>query len=123
MGYRSNIKAVFYTKKVDEWPMLRLFVDENFPQDLKENLEIIVSTQYSGYVFTAQDWKWYDSFPEVKAFNAFAVRYTDLITEDDAPPWAYEFMRVGEDYEDIESDRSGDYDHVLQLSREITTDF
>jgi len=123
MGYRSDIKAVFYTKKVDEWPMLRLFVDENFPEEWKDNLEVIGSTVYSGFVFSVGDVKWYDSFPGVKAFNAFVEKYTNLINEEDAPPWAYEFMRVGEDYEDVESDREGDYDHVLQMTREITCDF
>lgn len=127
MGYRSEVKAVFYTKKVDEWPMLRLFVDENFPKELKDNLEIIKShaySGYSGYVFSAEDVKWYDGLPDVKAFNKFLADYEGLVDGDkDAPPWGYEFVRIGEDYEDIETNRGGDYDHVLDVTREITCDF
>jgi hypothetical protein len=123
MGYRSEVKAVIYTKKVDQWPMLRLFVDENFPKEWKDNLEVIGNSTYSGYMFSCENVKWYDSFPDVKAFNAFVDKYTNLIDEEDAPLWAFEFMRVGEDYEDIETNRWGDYDYVLDVTREITCDF
>jgi hypothetical protein len=123
MGYRSEVKAVFYTSKVDQWPMLRLFVDENFPKNFKDNLEVIGSSTYSGFVFICADVKWYGGYPDVQAFNKFVADYGELISGENAPPWAYEFIRIGEDYEDIETDREGDYDHVLQVTREITCDF
>jgi hypothetical protein len=123
MGYRSEIKAAFYTKKVDEWPMLRLFIDENFPQDLKGDLEVIGSTVYSGYVFSVENWKWYDSYPQVQAFNAFVGAYMELLGREDAPPWAYEFIRIGEDTEDIETKNAGNADYLLQVRREIVSDF
>jgi len=34
---------------------------------------------------------------------------------------AFEFMRVGEQYEDVETDYCGDYDNLLELKREIIT--
>ena len=79
MGYRSDVKAVFYTKDVNEWPALKLFVDENFPDDLKGGLEVIRSSVYFGYVFSAESTKWYGGYPEVEAYNKFTEAYTELI--------------------------------------------
>jgi hypothetical protein len=123
MGYRSDVKAVFYTKDVDEWPALRLFVDENFPEALKGGLEIIGSSVYSGYVFSAESTKWYDQYTEVMAYNEFVGAYTELIDGESGLPWVYEFIRIGEDTDDIETANEGDADYVLQVRREIACEF
>lgn len=123
MGYRSDVKAVFYTKDVDEWPALRLFVDENFPEALKGDLEIIGSSVYSGYVFSSESTKWYDQYTEVMAYNKFVEQYTELIDGKSGLPWSYEFIRIGEDTDDIETANEGDADYVLQVRREITCEF
>jgi len=126
MGYRSNVKAVFYVhaSAKEEWPALRLFIDENFPKDLKDNLEVICSSRYSGYVFSMEDVKWYDSWDDVKAFNVFVDRYTELIEGEGAVlPWVYEFIRVGEDYEDIETTSAGNTGYVIRVVRTIESDF
>jgi hypothetical protein len=126
MGYRSDVKAVFYVhdSAKEQWPALRLFVDENFPKDFKDNLEVICSSHYSGYVFSYEDVKWYDSWDDVKAFNAFVEQYTELIEGEGAVlPWMYEFIRVGEDYEDIETASAGNAEHVIRVVRTIESDF
>jgi hypothetical protein len=123
MGYRSDVKAVFYTKNKNEWPALRLFVDENFPEALKGGLEIIGSSVYSGYVFSEESTKWYDQYTEVMAYNKFVGAYTELIDGESGLPWAYEFIRIGEDTDDIETANEGDADYVLQVRREITCEF
>ena len=124
MGYRSEITAVFYTNERDEWPLLRLFVDENFPKDLANYLEEECEEPRNrwGFVFRVPDYKWYDSYPEVQAFNEFEERFTAMEKCVDGT-WAFEFARIGEDYTDIE-DRSSDYaDHVLNIARSIEVDF
>lgn len=123
MGYRSDIKAVFYTDDKEQWPALRLFVTENFPKDFEGNLEIIGSSTYSGYVFSLEDVKWYDSYPDVQAYNKFVEQYTELVEGETELPWVYEFIRIGEDTEDIETASAGDAGYVLQVKRSIMCDF
>ena len=41
MGYRSDVRAAFYTQYKENFPMLKLFMDENFPEDLKGVIEPI----------------------------------------------------------------------------------
>ena len=123
MGYRSDVKAVFYTSDKEQWPALRLFVDENFPEVLKGDLEVIGSTVYSGYVFSCNGVKWYDGYDDVKAFNKCVEAYTELIEGETELPWVYEFIRIGEDTDDIETENAGNCDYVLQVRREIDCEF
>jgi len=121
MGYRSDVAAVFYTKDAEQWGALRLFVDENFPDTLRGELEPIGSIRYCGYKLSLTDTKWYDGHDEVKAFNAFVSRYKELADE---VPWQYEFIRIGEDADDIEEDINGtDVGNVLRVERSIECDF
>jgi hypothetical protein len=123
MGYRSNVKAVFYTSDKEQWPALRLFVDENFPEEFKYCLEVIGSSTYCGYVFSCEDVKWYDSYPDVIAYNKFVADYEELIDGEAGLPWVYEFIRIGEDTDDIETTQAGNADYVICVSREIRCDF
>jgi len=123
MGYRSDIKAVFYTKDTEQWPALRLFFDENFPKDFMEDLKVIGSEWCSGYMLSFEAVKWYDGYPDVKAYNKFVMEYTELIDGESELPWMYEFIRVGEDNDDVETVRAGDAQYVLDVRREITCDF
>ena len=49
MGYRSEVRAAFYTTRKEEWPALKLFVEENFPKDLGNDLHLITSEGMWGY--------------------------------------------------------------------------
>jgi len=122
MGYRSEVKAVFYTKNEEKWPVLKLYMEENFPKEW--SLELIESSHYYGYVFSAGDIKWYESYPDVQAFDAFVDAYRNLIdSESSTLSWTYEFIRIGEDSTDIETDSEGDCSYLLTVSRQIETDF
>ena len=77
-----------------------------------------------GYVFSESDVKWYPSYPGVGAFDRFVIAYRNLISSgEDSFPWMYEFIRIGEDTDDIETDSEGDCNHVISVSRSIQTDF
>lgn len=119
MGYRSDLKAVFYTTDKEAWPVLKLYVDENFPEDLKGDLQVIQGKHITGYMFEGEGWKWYDSYPDVQAYNRFASNFLELADADDGPLWCYEFARIGEDYEDLEINRSDKATYVLEFSRSI----
>jgi hypothetical protein len=123
MGYRSDVKAVFYTSDKEQWPALRLFVDENFPEEFKYCLEVIGSSTYCGYVFSCESVKWYSNYSDVAEFNKFTEAYTELIDGEAGLPWVYEFIRIGEDTEDIEAVSAGAADYVLQVRRTIDCDF
>lgn len=118
MGYRSNVAAVFYTMKEEDLPVLKLWLDENFP--VKE-FDDDIRWFDRGMVLECDDVKWYDSFPDVKAFNEAAQAFIDLFCngEDETIECAYEFMRIGEDIEDIEVIREGSYDYFLECDRSI----
>ncbi|MCH9839249.1 hypothetical protein K0U83_26545 [bacterium] len=122
MGYRSEVTAVFYAQGVDEWPLLKLFVAENFPKGWVDILEEVHNRDTSGFVFRVSDYKWYDSYPEVQAFREFEERFFALDKCINGA-WAWEFVRIGEDYSDIENRCSNHAGYVLSVVRRAEIDF
>jgi hypothetical protein len=124
MGYRSDIKAVFYAPK-EHAPVLKLYVDENFPEELKGDLHLIDNGYAQGYMFEGEGWKWYDSYPDVQAFNRFVSNFLELADGEEGSErrWAYEFVRIGEDSDDVEENRSDHSDYRLSVARSINSDF
>ena len=72
--------------------------------------------------------KWYSDYDEVKAFNEAVENYLGLMNMgvnegDDPPEFSYEFVRIGEEYDDIETDYQGDHcEYMLGVSRSINID-
>ena len=126
MGYRSDVKAVFYAP-AEKAAALKLYVDENFPTvgDLSkdEDLTWCERKHYCGYLLENESVKWYDSYVEIQAFNRFVSNFLELAEGENDLAWAYEFIRVGEDYEDIEVNRSDRANFVLDVSRSIDVNF
>jgi hypothetical protein len=121
MGYRSDVKAVFYATP-DKAAAVKLFVDENFPEELAGQLRPIKNKYYAGYMFEDENVKWYDSYPEVIAFNRFVSNFLELAEQGEIK-WAYEFIRIGEDNDDVEETTSDFADYQLRVSRSIDSDF
>ena len=124
MGYRSDVHAVFYTHE-DNWPLMKLFFDENFPMDeLGGCVRGLKNGRLRGYYFLDTNVKWYDSYYEVQAFNVFADKFKEHIYHEENPqPWCYEFVRIGEDDNDLEIDRDGDHEWLLSPERTVRTEF
>lgn len=124
MGYRSEVMAAFYTTNKDEAPLLKLFIEENWPKE--GNLtayEWIKSDEHFGIIFHKEDVKWYESFPEVQAFDAFTEKFMEIAdSEEKKYNWFYEFVRIGEEYQDIETKGSYYSDNILSVSRAIIVD-
>ena len=121
MGYRSDVAAVFYVSKVEHFPVLKLWLSENFPMDtFHDNIRWFDR----GMVFECPDVKWYDSFPDVKDFESAADKFIDLCNaevSEGTPTFDYEFIRVGEDYDDVDVTREGiDGEYLLEVSRSIS---
>ena len=148
MGYRSDITAVFYTthghsplKTPEEneqaglrnIAMLDMYMRENFPETFKEvsaDGDGLRRLEYGGRVlweFIATNIKWYDTYNEVQAFEAFWNKFIDIADTaedgDDPVDWACEFTRIGENVEDIEERASTDSDFLLQVSRTIERNY
>ena len=123
MGYRSDVMAVFYATP-DKAAALKLYVTENFPEDLAGHLKPIDNGHYMGFMFEGDGWKWYPSYPDVQEFNRCVSNFLELVDGgDDGPSWCYEFARIGEDYDDMEVNRSDDSAFVLNFARSIEVDF
>lgn len=125
MGYRSDVTAVFYVKEAKHFPVLKLWLDENFPMD---TFHEYVRWFDRGMIFEEGNTKWYGDYEEVKAFNVAVENYLGLMymsaeDGDDPPEFSYEFVRIGEDYEDIETAYEGDScEYMLGVSRSVTMD-
>lgn len=124
MGYRSDVHALFYTTIKEDLPVLKLFMDENYPKDL-HGLEEISSNRIYGYEMKYENVKWYESYDDVKAFDAFRTKYLALLDaqEEDGKEWAFEFFRIGEETEDVECENSMASLGMLSVSRRIECDY
>lgn len=124
MGYRSDVEAVFYTKK-DDLPVLKLWLDENFPMvEFAEDIHWFNKMNYRGMAVKMRGVKWYDGFPSVRAFDDAVSKFREMFCSDLGVEhhFAYEFVRIGEDYNDIEVDRDGDHEYILDVHQKITSE-
>ena len=129
MGYRSDVTIVMYPKRGKDYPMLKLFVEENLPDKFEEHEEERSSAKpapcgSSGkltYLLLEFDSiKWYEGYEDVdvytRTFSMWEEWFKDK-DDPDAPLFHYEFMRIGEDMEDIVYDCSSDAEHILGVDR------
>tara|TARA_R110000787_G_scaffold270911_2_gene377964 strand:+ start:67 stop:432 length:366 start_codon:yes stop_codon:yes gene_type:complete len=118
MGYRSVVKIIFYTLEDKDFPALKLWVDENIPDEFD-----FTESSRDGYRVLCydNDWvKWYDSFPEVAAMQKALDRFDQVFGEGKTPlEFAYEFIRMGEEDEDIERRSSDDLQNLITVRRSI----
>ena len=104
-------------------PALKLFMDENYPEDFLFELTYIQGEHLWGYEVVFENVKWYEDYEDVKAFTAFKTKYHALIDEqEDGEKWKFEFVRVGEDTDDVEFEQE-DSSYVLSVSRRIEADY
>lgn len=125
MGYRSDVTAVFYVNEAKHFPVLKLWLDENFPMALfNEHIRWFGR----GMILEEDNTKWYSDYDEVKAFNEAVEKYLGLMNMDvnegdDPPKFSYEFVRIGEEYDDIETSWEGHHcEYILGVSRSVTID-
>ena len=116
MGFESNVTAVFYTSK-ENFSMMKLYIDQHFPEKFKGYLTV---QGERAYVFKLDNVKWYDSCHEVQAFQRFVSNFLEFTNGGDvSTPWAYEFLRIGEDSNDIEETYSDSAENVISLSWDV----
>ena len=118
MGYRSDVTIVMYPKRKEDFALLKLYADETFP----DKFEVHERDEGDKYLLLEIDSiKWYEGYEEVdvytRAFSKWDTMFRDEAEPDDEPLFHYEFVRIGEDYEDIVYDRSLDSDMILGVDR------
>lgn len=129
MGYRSDVVALIYPEPQP---------DSAKEQELYAQLKVLMATQFKdvadNYFCQDMTWndtdrvlkfemssvKWYDSYADVKEFNEMLQQFNSWDGEGIAG-YCTEFVRGGEDYNDVEINRTGENCHYyLGVSREIT---
>jgi len=124
MGYRSEVTAIFYCHNQDNYPSMKLFVEENIGGTFKEDLTEEESNERKYIKFYLEDVKWYDSYSDVIQFNEFIEAFVELADDDESKlTWAYEFVRFGEELNDIEVTESDGANNVMSIHRYVDLNF
>lgn len=125
MGYRSAVTAIVYGDEADLTTYMTkdklehgddsIFV--HFKGQLKRfEIEFAKGT-LSALMLALDHVKWYDDYKDVLAWH----RFMELSENHDLN---YEFIRIGEDYDDIQKEEGGDaVDGLLYTSVSIERDF
>ena len=124
MGYRSEVTAIFYCHNQDDYPSMKLFVEENIGGTFKEDLTEEESNERKYIKFYLEDVKWYDSYSDVIQFNEFIEAFVELADDAESKlTWAYEFVRFGEELNDIEVTESDGANNVMRIHRYVDLNF
>ena len=121
MGYRSDVTIVMYPKRKEDFAALKLYADETFPDkfEVHEDNNRIRGFRY--LLLEIDSIKWYEGYEEVdvytRAFSKWDTMFEDEYEPEQGSIFHYEFVRIGEDYEDIVYDRSVDSDMILNIER------
>jgi hypothetical protein len=119
MGYRSSVESIIYgdPERIDLFVVKHKILGlddsafEHFKESLTvqeyeetvwgENREVAGKAKKKVIHLYGADWKWYESYDDVKAWEALLLDAEEFGLE-------YEFVRVGEESDDIERRSSGD---------------
>lgn len=119
MGYRSEVTMLFYANNEEDFPMFKLWFDENVLPVLREHLEHndykpdeFSRGQSKGYALHFGDVKWYESYPDVQAIEEVWKKFAETFNDDESASFGAERARIGEDYGDVEYD---DTFHTMNL--------
>ena len=130
MGYRSDVTMIMYPSADhrDKFALLKLYVDETFP----DKFEVIGEGDRRYLHCYIDGVKWYEEYEDDVYTRAFS-EWDEMFADPDDPSakeglqadtiFQYEFMRIGEEYEDVVYDCSYGSDHALNMSRETYIDF
>jgi len=137
MGYRSDVRVAFYlthgcsdsTAEFNAkrgtttlpFAALKLWFEENYPvQEAKDDWGIEVEYGSDYILCSYQDVKWYSGYEHPNNVSTAFEKFSAAFRSDERDHRAqYEFVRVGEETDDIETDRSSYADHRLGVERSI----
>jgi len=124
MGYRSDVVALMYSK--EDTPESKAIIKEFIRQRINDNLTDYFDYDGWGVKFEAEQWKWYESYADIqileKLFDEYQEAFCGGHGVDYDCKYAYEFIRVGESYDDIETHEAGAEQGRLRVNRSIYVD-
>jgi hypothetical protein len=134
MGYRSDVGVVIYPNRESTTDMSEdvLKLSDSRRTEQYEALKLLMGTAFKHVdnafggcmewrdncrmlQFHIEDVKWYPDYEDVRMFMQFLDSVNDLGYE-------YEYIRVGEGHDDVETQRSSGADYNLSLHRSICFD-
>jgi hypothetical protein len=119
MGYRSEIASIIYDKKEimdkfkNEHADIIKVLDDEFNDG---SLKYISSDDYDFIYLHGNDWKWYETYKEVKAWH-------NLMDLAEQKGLMVELVRIGDDYDDVQVDYMNDSQYYLTPIRTIEASF
>ena len=123
MGYRSDVVAVFYTQDAIEFPSIKLFIDEHIPEFFRTDeymRTFEANHDLRGIKFTMNGLKWYPSYPDIQGFERAIEKFEKL--SDGGDKWLWEFVRLGEEVEDVEERSCSEAHNLIYVVRSIESD-
>jgi len=131
MGYRSSVVCLMYgNNDIGDNTIVKEFVRSRVEAFLGEKGDgydhIRNAFTYDGWgvKFECDDWKWYDSYPDIQFLENLFDEFEELVIGEDASETSYalEYVRVGEAIEDIEERFRGAIEGRLNVDRTIYID-
>jgi hypothetical protein len=139
MGYRSDVKIVFYltrgtidpytpvnlalTKGRPTLPFaaLKLWFDENYPvAEARDEWEAKIDYGDEHILVSYHDVKWYPSYEHIKEVEAVFEKFSEAFRSDERDHRGqFEYVRIGEEEPDIERQDSSYSDRRLFVERSI----
>ena len=122
MGYRSDVTCVMYAREPngerDEAGMafVKAWLNTHIAEEDKELFEFNDNT----VVFSVEQWKWYESYHDIQRLEKLFEDFMELCER--GSNYRMEFIRVGENYDDIERRESDTSHGLLRLKRSIYID-
>ena len=131
MGYRSSVVCLMYgNNDIGDNTIVKEFVRSRVEAYTSGRAEVgkYITDAFSydgwGVKFECQDWKWYDSYPDIQFLEQLFDEFEELLIGDDRSETSYglEFVRIGEDSDDIEERMRGAIEGRLYITRCISVD-
>ena len=128
MGYRSSVVCLMYgNNDIGDNTIVKEFVRsrvEAYEGDGAGHVKASFNYDGWGVKFQADDWKWYESYQDIQFLEALFDEFEELVIGDDRSETSYalEFVRIGEDTDDIEERMRGAIEGRLYITRCISVD-
>lgn len=122
MGYRSEVLVLVYPRSGEDsllkYDQLKTLMNTTFKEvyDYWDDPYFTWEDKHRVLKFACEDVKWYESYPEVASF----MHFIDMVDQLD---YEFEFVRLGENYEDIETRYSNDCEWYTSVRREVEVPF
>jgi hypothetical protein len=121
MGYLSDVTIVMYPKRKEDFAALKLYVDENLPDEFEVHEDDNHTKGFKYLLLELDSIKWYEGYEDIDVYTCTFSEWDTLFRDEYEPEsgtlFHYEFVRIGEDYEDIVYDRSVDSGMILNIER------